>query len=172
MRKSKNLLKVAALVTTIMLGTFVAAGWAEEFSCKEASTESELLFCNHPSLQPIDDVIVSPDHRHAIIGMHEACSATLINLKIDRIIAHGPRFSHRECFTYVGFSPDSSLWFVYDQNDLGVNLYRIDGTFVGYYAGEGDPYLEGVEFSPDNEIISLRYSGRTNPVFFNISDDL
>ena len=171
MKKSKILLKLAALATTIMLGIFVTAAWAEEVSCNEASTEIEVSTCNHSSLQAINDVIVSRDRSHAIVGMHEACSATLINIQTGQIVAHGPRFSHRECFTYAGFSPDGSLWFAYDQNDLGVYLYRIDGTLIGYYAAEGDPYLNGVEFSLGNKIIALSFSGRADPIFFDITSN-
>jgi len=141
------------------------------FDCNKASTETEKAICADPELSALDDIVLSANKRYAITNIHSRCSATLFDIQEQKLVIEGPTYSHRECFTYAGFSSDSSIWYVYDQNALGVSIYKIDGSFVGYYEVASDPYLDRVEFSKNNQLITLHFDNGLRQFVIDISAD-
>tara|TARA_B110000908_G_C10069900_1_gene364598 strand:- start:245 stop:601 length:357 start_codon:yes stop_codon:yes gene_type:complete len=96
---------------------------AASFGCNKAGTEIEKAICADPELSALEDIVLSPNNRYAITNIHSRCSATLFDIQEQRLVIEGPTYSHRECFTYAGFSSDSSIWYVYDQNALGESVF-------------------------------------------------
>ena len=103
------------------------------------------------------NTIISPDKRFSLEGYTD-CYYKLTKLDTSTVILEGSEGTHRECFAYMGFSHDSSLFYVYDQNSLDIAVFDVHGNLVVRPKVASDPYIESVSFSKDNNSIIVQTS--------------
>ena len=121
-----------------------------------------------------DDIVVSPSRKFILTDFNSRCSARLFDITnkisvIDIVVDY-----YGECRTYVGFSPDSSLWYMYENNNGNVNIYTVEGRFIGSYSGS-EEFINGVQFSENNKSITVQShtdDGAESKVIIDISGDL
>ena len=115
---------------------------------------------------------MSPNRKFILTDIYDQCSATLFDITNKTSVINVSREFGRECYSIVGFSPDSSIWYLYDTNGLEIDIYRVDGSFVGSYKVASNPYIDNVQFSENNSLITVHVDNGAPPVIIDISVDL
>lgn len=139
--------------------------YAASFDCNKANTETEKAICSSVEL------LFSPNNKYVLTNFGQQCSAILYDLVKKEAVFRASGYSHKECFTFVGFSPDSTLWFYYENNGLGVDVYSVEGKRLGYYKAAGNPYIDGVRISKNNKQLTIFLDMERPPVIIDISKD-
>ena len=152
-------------ILILLFSFLVTPLYAANFDCNKATTETEKDICSS------DQLLFSPNNKYVLTNFGQQCSAILYDLVKKEAVFRASGYSHKECFTFVGFSPDSTLWFYYDNNDLGVDVYSVEGKRLGYYKAAGDPYIDGVKISKDNKQLTIFLDEARPPVTIDISKD-
>ena len=119
-----------------------------------------------------DDILVSPNRKFILTDIYDKCSATLFDITNKTSVVNVSPEYGRNCYLIAGFSTDSSIWYLYDENGLEIYIYRVDGSFVGSYKVASNPYIIDVQFSENNNLITVHVDNGSPPVIMDISVDL
>ena len=93
----RSSIKLIALLLLFSLG-IGSVGKAASFDCNKATTETEKAICSSVEL------LFSPNNKYVLTNFGQQCSAILYDLVKKEAVFRASGYSHKECFTFVGFT--------------------------------------------------------------------
>ena len=102
--------------------------------------------------------IISPNEVYKLEG-YFTCHYKLTNTSTSEVIVDevGPD-TYRNCLNFMGFSHDSSMFYVYDENSLYIYVFDVQGNLIAHQKVATDPYIESAVFSGDSSSITVNTS--------------
>lgn len=104
------------------------------------------------------ETLVSPDKRYKLEG-YFGCYYKLTNIETSEVIVDesGPE-TYKYCSNLMGFSHDSSLFYLYDQNSLYIYIFDVLGNLMTYQKVATEPYIEAAIFAEDDSYLTVKTS--------------